>query len=55
MNCGIEPISNDIKIDPRDYLNNKNGIKLKVKKINNVSILHKLMGVESPIQNVEEK
>lgn len=57
MNCGIDPISKDIKIPPNDYLANNvsNTIKIKIRKIKNISILHKLMSVDSPIENHEEK
>jgi hypothetical protein len=51
MNCGIEPLSEDIRISATDYMGNKGGIKLKAKKIPHVSILHKLMAVESPVHN----
>jgi hypothetical protein len=51
MNCGIEPLSEDIKIHSRDFSANKDGIKIKVKKIKNIAILHKLMAVQNPIQN----
>lgn len=53
MNCGMEPISDDIKIHPRDFLLNKDGIKIKAKRMKNISILHKLMAVDNPIQNDE--
>jgi len=55
MNCGIEPISEDVKINPRDFLDNEEGIRIKVKKMKNIAILHKLMAVQNPIQNEEEK
>jgi hypothetical protein len=55
MNCGIEPLSEDVKINPDDYLHNKDGIRIKAKKIKNIMILHKLMAVQNPIINDEEK
>ncbi len=53
MNCGVEPISDDIKIHHDDFRSNKDGIRIKVKKMRNIAMLHKLMAVENPIQNDE--
>jgi len=45
MNCGMEPISDDIKIQLKNFLFNKDGIKIKAKKMKNISVLHKLMAL----------
>lgn len=45
MNCGIEPISEDIKIHIKDFIHNKDSIKIKAKKMKNITILHKLMAI----------
>jgi hypothetical protein len=45
MNCGVEPISEEIKIHPTDFSSNSDGIRIKAKKMKNIAMLHRLMAV----------
>lgn len=51
MNCGLEPLSSDIKIALKDFVHNNDGIRIKARRLRSIALLHKLMALENPVQN----
>jgi len=53
MNCGIDPINDDIKIRPQDF-KNKEFITIKAKDLG-ISMVHRLMTFENTFGTSEDK